>query len=663
MDGKLLYLDGIIQDITERKRMEEELRNEKEKYCLLVRQVPGIVFKGYADYGLDCFDDKIETLTGYTQDEFNSRVIKWNDVLLEEYHASVREQLKKALKEDGFYVSEFRIRKKSGEMVWVQARNQVVKNTRGTMEYISGVFFDITERKLGEDALRESEERFSRFFRASPISTSITRLSNGQLVDINDAFMGLSGYTRVELVGQDILRLEIWVNPEDRYKMTETLEEQDRIQDFETRFRKKSGEVRDVLVSAEVIEVAGQQYILGLTNDITESKRAEEEKKRLEAQLLQGHKLEAIGTLAGGIAHDFNNILTPIIGYAEMALSDTPQFNLMRHRLEQILTAAIRARELVKQILAFGRSDKEQRHIPVEISLVVKEALKLLRASLPSSIEIRQEIDSGVVLANATQIHQILMNLCTNAAHAMDGKGILEVCLSRVDLRETDLSDPSMIDLKPGPHLMLRISDTGVGMDARTIERIFDPYFTTKEVGKGSGLGLAVVNGIVRRHKGANTVQSEPGKGTTFSIYLPATDASIAEVVETKQELPMGTERILLIDDEQIVVEMETAILELLGYDVTPETDSLRALEIFRSRPEEFDLVVTDYTMPKLTGTDLSSAIRQIRADIPIILCTGFSEKVTEEGAMDLGMELVMKPFSMKQIAESVRKALGAAVS
>ena len=211
-----------------------------------------------------------------------------------------------------------------------------------------------------------------------------------------------------------------------------------------------------------------------------------------------------------------------------MALSDTPQFNLMRHRLEQILTAAIRARELVKQILAFGRSDKEQRHIPVEISLVVKEALKLLRASLPSSIEIRQEIDSGVVLANATQIHQILMNLCTNAAHAMDGKGILEVCLSRVDLRETDLSDPSMIDLKPGPHLMLRISDTGVGMDARTIERIFDPYFTTKEVGKGSGLGLAVVNGIVRRHKGANTVQSEPGKGTTFSIYIPATDASIA---------------------------------------------------------------------------------------------------------------------------------------
>src|SRR5208337_3690842 len=332
----------------------------------------------------------------------------------------------------------------------------------------------------------------------------------------------------------------------------------------------------------------------------------------------------------------------------------------MRYGLEQILNAALRAKDLVKQILAFGRSDKEQQQIPVEISLIAKEALNLLRASLPSSIEIRQNIGNGVALADATQIHQILLNLCTNAAHAMEDKGILDVSLSRVDLNKSDLVDQSIVDLKPGPYLKLCVSDTGSGMNVHTLERIFDPYFTTKEVGKGSGLGLAVVHGIVRRHDGAITVRSEPGKGSTFNIYIPAMEAGAGSSVETGQVLPTGTERILVIDDEQSVAEMEAAILKRLGYEVTHETDSRRALEIFRLRPGEFDLVITDYTMPELTGTDLSKEIRMVQPDIPIILCTGFSEKVTEQGALDLGVELVMKPLSMKQIAELVRKVLRA---
>jgi CheY-like chemotaxis protein len=242
----------------------------------------------------------------------------------------------------------------------------------------------------------------------------------------------------------------------------------------------------------------------------------------------------------------------------------------------------------------------------------------------------------------------------------MGDKGILEVSLFRVDLSKSELAAQSIVDLKPGPYLKLCISDTGSGMDTATLERIFDPYFTTKEVGKGSGLGLAVVHGIVKRHDGAITVQSEPGKGSTFSIYIPAVEAGAGVVIETGQALPTGTERIFLIDDEPILVEMGTAILERLGYEVTPETDSLRALEIFRSMPGEFDLIITDYTMPNMTGADLSREIRQIQPDIPIILCTGFSEKVNEESAVDLGVGLVMKPFSMKQIAELVRKVLRA---
>ena len=257
-------------------------------------------------------------------------------------------------------------------------------------------------------------------------------------------------------------------------------------------------------------------YIEGFVEDITERKRAEEEKAMLEAQLLQAQKLEAIGTLAGGIAHDFNNILVPIIGYTELALSDMPHPNPMRHGLERILNAATRARDLVKQILAFGRAGKEQQQMPVEISSIVKEALNLLSASLPSSIAIRQDIQKGVALADPTHIHQILLNLCTNAAHAMGDKGILEVSLSRVDLKKSDLAEQSIVALRPGQYLKLSVSDTGCGMDARTLERIFDPYFTTKEVGKGSGLGLAVVHGIVKRQGGLSPSRANRGKALRF---------------------------------------------------------------------------------------------------------------------------------------------------
>ena len=311
----------------------------------------------------------------------------------------------------------------------------------------------------------------------------------------------------------------------------------------------------------------------------------------MEAQLRQAQKLEAIGTLAGGIAHDFNNILTPMLGYVEMALIDLPQASPMRSGLEQILSAALRGRDLVKQILSFGRLGKEQQQIPVEIGAIVKEALKLLRASLPSSIEIRHHIENVVANADPTQIHQVLMNLCTNAAHAMDGKGILEVGLCRVDLDRSNLTDWGIVDLMPGPHLKLCVSDTGAGIDPADLGRIFDPYFTTKEVGKGSGLGLSVVNAIVKRHDGAIIVRSVPAKGTTFSVYIAAMEAGASVVLEAGQELPTGAERILLIDDEESVIKMETAILGRLGYKGTPETDSLRALETFRSRSGEFDVL------------------------------------------------------------------------
>jgi signal transduction histidine kinase/ActR/RegA family two-component response regulator len=401
-------------------------------------------------------------------------------------------------------------------------------------------------------------------------------------------------------------------------------------------------------------------YLEGFVEDISERKRAEEEKAKLEAELRQAQKLEAIGTLAGGIAHDFNNILQPMMGYTEMALNELSPSSPLRDGLEQVLSASLRAKELIRQILTISRSAQEQQRILIDISLIIKEALKLLRSSLPTSVEIRQNIRMGVALADPTQIHQVLMNLCTNAAHAMDDNGILEVRLSHVDLSESDLADQSIVDLKPGPHLRLTVSDTGCGMDASTMEHIFDPYFTTKEVGKGSGLGLAVVSGIVKRHEGAITVRSEPDKGTTFTIYIPSVDVQSETAMQVDDVLQRGSERILLVDDEPAVMEMGTILLEHLGYNVTSQTDSVKALEVFRSSPDEFDLVITDYTMPKLRGLDFAMEVLRIRPDMPIVLCTGFSEKITPDSVKELGVELLLKPYGVRQISEMVRKILDA---
>ncbi|MBW2169460.1 MAG: response regulator, partial [Deltaproteobacteria bacterium] len=383
------------------------------------------------------------------------------------------------------------------------------------------------------------------------------------------------------------------------------------------------------------------------------------EYRKLEAQLQQAQKMEAIGTLAGGIAHDFNNILAAIIGYTEIASLQVAEDDKAKESLKEVLKSGRRAADLVKQILAFSRKGEQER-IPVQIGLIVKEALKLLRASLPTTIEIHQNIesDTGIVEADPTQIHQILMNLCTNAGHAMrEEGGILEVTLTNVDIDARTIRQYP--DMSPGPYLRLSVSDTGEGMTPEILGRIFDPYFTTKEVGEGTGLGLAVVHGIIKDHGGAITVYSEPGKGTTFHVYLPVIEKAAEPEKETLKPLPTGHERILFIDDEPGLVEIGRVMLGELGYDVVVRTSSIEALELFRIKPDEFELVITDMTMPKMTGDKLAKELMQIRPDIPIILCTGFSKRITEEKAKEIGIKaFVMKPLVMRDLANTVRKAL-----
>ena len=422
----------------------------------------------------------------------------------------------------------------------------------------------------------------------------------------------------------------------------------------------KNGSSIWVEVTAKFIRNTNHQpiNILGVSRDITERKKAEKEKENLEAKLQQSHKMEAIGTLAGGIAHDFNNILSAVIGYTELGLNEAANHPGLKKKLNEILKAGYRARDLVKQILAFSRQ-AEHKKKTVQAKLIVTEALELLRASIPTTIEIRHNpMSDAMILADPTQIHQILMNLCTNAEHAMsESGGILEISLNNVML-DQDFASRNP-EITPGQYLCLTVSDTGQGMSKGLIKRLYDPFFTTKAPDKGTGLGLSVVHGIVKSHGGAITVQSEPGKGSSFNIFLPIVEKQIQPGIEISLQVPTGNERILFIDDEISIMDLGRQVLEQLGYQVKTRSSSIEALELFKNFPDDFDLVITDMTMPYMTGAKLAEELMHIRPDIPIILCTGFSQSINEDQALKIGFRaFVMKPISIEAIARTIRKVM-----
>ena len=422
-------------------------------------------------------------------------------------------------------------------------------------------------------------------------------------------------------------------------------------------------EIDHMVEQLETVYADLETRIAHRTSELTEANESLKneilERKQLEAQLRQSHKLEALGTLAGGIAHDFNNILGIILGNTELTIRDVPEWNPSHQNLNEVRAACLRARDIVKQILTFSRQT-DQKLRPISIRPIIEESLKMLRSSIQTTIEIRQNIscDRDTVLTDPAQINQILINLCTNAVHAMhDDGGVLKVGLINkyIDWDEV-LKYP---DLTPGDHIILSVSDTGHGIDPQIKDRIFDPYFTTKELGKGTGMGLAVVMGIVKNHDGAITVESEPDQGATFQILLPVIEAEPETDTETVDTLPEGSESILFVDDEPSIANMGRKILEYLGYEVEPITSPTEALNLFQSNPNRFDLVITDMAMPHMNGAKLAKEILTIRPDMPIIMCTGYSESIDVESAEKIGIRAyVMKPIIMGDLANIIRKVL-----
>ncbi len=519
-----------------------------------------------------------------------------------------------------------------------------------------GIVHDVTERRRAVEALRESEERMRLLIEASPIGIMIAQY--GKCSYGNPAFVemfacGESG----EILGSQVGDLFV---PEDRDTFHRNAEKVAAGAEpscyFEIRGLKKSGHPFEVSVWLTTMVFAGVPSLLVFLVDVSEE-------KALKTRLAQAQKLEALGTLAGGIAHDFNNILYAITGFAELCLGDVSNSSRLYSNLTRILEASDRAAGVVKQILTFSRQGEQERR-PIQISPIVKETIKFLRASVPASIEIRQKIEPklGNLMADPTQIHQVVMNLCTNAAHAMlESGGTLTVILANAS-PEIDPAFPLSENLS-NCCLRLSVSDTGCGMTPELLERIFEPYFTTKRPGEGTGLGLAQVHGIVESHDGTIKVESEPGKGTTFRLYFPVIKEEEMWENDTCDECPTGTERILLVDDEPSLVLMGKRMLESLGYRVVTSSNSRLALEVFNAAADQFDLVITDLTMPNLGGPELAEAVHKKRPELPVIVCTGFNDPLTESEIHELGIQaLILKPVLKSKLAVTIRRLLDQSV-
>jgi PAS domain S-box-containing protein len=480
---------------------------------------------------------------------------------------------------------------------------------------------------------------------------------------VNTALARMYGYDRPEelLCQVSDIQSQIYADPTFRERFKQQIDRDGYVHALEYQVRQRNGSIIWISESARAVrdETGKVRFYEGFIDNITARKDAEAERARLEKQMLQAQKMDAVGTLAGGMAHDFNNILCAILGYTELALFDPKVEGRTRDNLQSVFKSAQRAQDLVKRILTFSRPKETERR-PLKLSGIIEEAVKLLNATLPSSIEICVSIQTNddVVVADATEMHQIIMNLGTNAGHAMKSNGgRLEYLL---EIAHLDANQAEMLSLPPGDYVHLTTRDTGRGMNREVLERIFEPFFTTKAPGCGTGLGLTLVQKIVARAMGKISVESEEDKGTAFHIYLPRSPHPVAEADETIHKvMPGRNERILIIDDEIPVLSMMQQRLRQMGYRVVTRADSIEALHTFRAEPAKFDLVITDHTMPAMLGAELAEQVGDLRPDVPVVLMTGLNQPPNLTGSRYAARRAVFqKPINFVELSHRMRKFL-----
>jgi len=625
-----------------------ELKESEQRFRTLFNEAPDAIFTIAMDDRIIEANAAASRMLGYKFEEFQTMTLA--DLQAPEIRGEKGSVIRNELTRDKFF--EGLDIHKDGTIIPIEVHNQKMR-IKG-QEIVLSLVRDITQRKQAEEELKKGEERLKAILGANPDPVVVYDF-NGYPLYLNPAFTEIFSWNLNELQGRRIPFV-----PGDQQKITalkikEIYEFGNPVR-FETKRLAKHGKTIDVLLSAAIIKDShgiNTGLVVNLT-DITEQ-------KKIEDQLRQSQKMEAIGSLAGGIAHDFNNILSGIFGYAQLTEMNLKNPDKAKESINQVLKGAKRASELVRQILTFSRHN-EHKKSPLQLFLIVKEAVKFLRSSIPATIEIQEKILSrATVLADPTQAHQVVMNLCTNAYHAVgDSRGTLFVELNDVEIKPNSQSMAN--NCKPGNYVKLEIRDTGHGMDKKTLEKIFDPYFTTKKSDKGTGLGLSVVDGIVKKHNGFIKADSKPGHGSKFQVFWPVIENKDFNYRPEKNNigLPKGTEQIMLVDDETDILVTTRTILERQGYKVVTFENGPSALQAFAKDPGFFDLVITDMSMPRMAGDELATNLLKIRQEIPIVLCTGFSENMSEEKARSMGIKgFLMKPIVIKDLSQKIREVLG----
>jgi len=639
---------ALIEDVTERKRMEYELQKTNEKFSKIFSLTPvAVSIVDYQDNSRFInVNEAFMRMTGYPAEE----VVGRTPIDLNFYtDLAERKKIRALIAEKGRVSSlEHSFRKKNGDIGRALLSFDFIEIDHKTCGIVTNV--DITE-------LENLAVQYKNIFDNAVVGIAQST-PDGRYINVNLSYARMFGYdSPKEMIDhvKDIFA-QVFVKPEQRQEYIRLLQEQSGVENFEMESYRRDGGIISVSVTTQAVRDAYGKilHVVSFVKDITEL-------KSMGRQLIEAQKMEAIGTLAGGIAHDFNNILGAIIGYAEMAAEENDEKE-RKDSIGHVLNASERAKNLIRQILSFSRHAEGEKKF-IDFRLIVKESLKLLSSTIPSTIEIRKSISEKNCIINAdpTQMHQILMNLCTNAVQAMGEKGgILDVSLSCETMAKGSV--PDRPDLRPGPYIRLTVSDTGCGIEPDILNRIFDPFFTTKPVGEGTGLGLSVVYGIVENHNGIITVSGKPDDGTVFSIYIPCAEEKISvpkESIPRDAPRSRGGEKILFIDDEQELARIAARMLTSLGYGVTTFTNSAQALDAIFQTPDKFNLVITDMTMPNMTGKDLAAEVLKLNANMPIIICTGYSKYLDAEKARQIGIKAVLaKPFSKQDLAKVVRETL-----
>ena len=701
-EGNPTIAVGFTQDLTGLKETENALQESEKKFKIMFEKAP-LSYQSLDENG--CFNEVNQTwlnTMGYTREEVLGK--NFSEFLVPAWKDHFKKNFPQFKVVGEILGVEFEMVKKNGDIILVSFHGKIAKNEIGGFKQTHCIFQDITSARQAEESSKRLKGRLESLWNITKIADSDIEIISDHVleeaqkmtqsryafygvIDKSEKDMVLHAWshetmddckTKEKKIHFAIDKAGIWT---EAVKQKQILTINDFNLDRPEKKGMPDGHVQltrlmvvpyiknDKVISIVAVANKDAEYskedekqVLAFMRNVQlliDRKTAEQEADDLAIQLQQMQKMESIGNLAGGIAHDFNNLLFPIIGMSELLLEDLPSNSLEYENAKEIFNAGKRASELVQQILAFSRQS-EPKMVPVRVQNIVREVLKLSRSTIPTDIDIVQDIqtDCGSVRGDATQIHQVVINLITNAYHAVQEKsGKIKVLLKQVKLDSESLPD---IFLEQGECIHLSVSDTGVGIEHKDLPKIFEPYFTTKEKGKGTGLGLAVVFGIIKEHQGDIQVYSEVGIGTTFNVYLPLISQTTKSMhIGQSEEIELGTERILLVDDEISIAKLESQILLRLGYRVTQQTSSIDALNLFKSNPENFDLVITDMTMPKMTGDRLAREILRIRPDTPIIICTGFSERVNEERSKSIGVKgFLMKPVVKSDMAKMVKKVL-----